>query len=309
MKEYLDLCKEVLRKGNNKSDRTGTGTVSIFGYQMRYDLSKGFPLVTTKDMMVPNSDGVTRLDMIIEELIWFLKGDTRLRTLLDKKINIWNRDAYKNYLKYGGKLTYKSFLEKVRTDYTFSEIYGDLGSIYGKQWRSWEVPVYEDGFNDGTMKEIDQIANVIESLKNDPDSRRHIVSAWNVGDLDKMALPPCHTLFQFYIADGKLSCQLYQRSGDIFLGVPFNIASYSLLTMLIAEEVGLEYGEFIHTIGDAHIYNNHIDQMIQQIVREPRPLPKLTIVNKKDSIFDYVREDFVLEGYDPHPELKGAQSS
>lgn len=299
----------MLRKGHNKSDRTGTGTVSIFGYQMRYDLSEGFPLVTTKDMMVPNSEGVTRLDMIIEELLWFLKGDTQLKTLLDKNINIWNRDAYKNYLKWSDKLSYKEFVEKIRTDGDFASVYGDLGPIYGHQWRSWEVPVYEHGFNDGSMRGIDQIANVIESLKNNPDSRRHIVSAWNVGDLDDMALPPCHTLFQFYVADGKLSCQLYQRSGDIFLGVPFNIASYSLLTMLIAEEVGLEYGEFVHTIGDAHIYNNHIDQMIKQIVREPRTLPKLTIVNKKDSIFDYVREDFVLEGYEPHPELKGAQSS
>lgn len=309
MKQYLDLCKHVLKEGCKKSDRTGTGTLSIFGYQMRYDLSKGFPIVTTKDMMTPNSDGVTRLDMIIEELLWFLRGETNFKILLDKKINIWNRDAYKNYLKYHNYLSYEEFVEKVRTDDEFATVFGDLGNIYGKQWRSWDVPTYEFGFNDGSTRGIDQIANVIDSLKNNPDSRRHIVSAWNVGEVDDMALPPCHTMFQFYVANGKLSCQLYQRSGDIFLGIPFNIASYSLLTMLIAKEVGLEYGEFIHTIGDAHIYTNHIDQMIEQTSREPKPLPKLTIVNKKDSIFDYTREDFVLEGYESHPELKGAQSS
>lgn len=302
MKQYLDLCKHVLYKGNNKLDRTGTGTISIFGYQMRYDLSDGFPLVTTKDMMNLNSDGITRLDMIIEELLWFLRGDTNFKSLLDKKVNIWNRDAYKNYLKYRNDLSYKEFIEKVKTDDSFAELHGDLGNIYGKQWRSWEV-------SEISGATIDQITNVIESLKNDPDSRRHIVSAWNVSEVDTMALPPCHTLFQFYVADGKLSCQLYQRSGDIFLGIPFNIASYSLLTMLIAEEVGLEYGEFVHTIGDAHIYTNHIDQIIEQVSREPKPLPKLKIVNRKENIFDYVREDFILEGYESHPELKGAQSA
>lgn len=308
MKQYLDLCNHILRNGINKEDRTGTGTISVFGYQMRYDLSEGFPLATTKDMMKPNSDGVNRLDMIIEELLWFLRGDTNFKTLLDKKVNIWNRDAYQNYLKHNNDLSYKKFVEKARTDNDFAEWHGDLGSIYGKQWRSWDVPVYEYGFNDGSMRGIDQISNVIESIKNNPDSRRHIVSAWNVGDLEEMALPPCHTLFQFYVADGKLSCQLYQRSGDVFLGVPFNIASYALLTMLIADEVGLGYGEFVHTLGDAHIYNNHVDQVIEQVSREPKPLPKLKI-NKRESIFDHVREDFTLTGYEAHPELKGKQSA
>lgn len=295
--------------GNRKEDRTGTGTLSVFGYQMRYDLSEGFPLVTTKDMMTPNSEGVNRLDMIIEELIWFLRGDTNMKTLLDKRINIWNRDAYKQYLKYRNNLSYKEFVDKIREGGIFADIHGDLGNVYGKQWRSWEVPEFEHRFSDGSTKGIDQITNVIESLRNDPDSRRHIVSAWNVGDLDNMALPPCHTLFQFYIAEGKLSCQLYQRSGDIFLGVPFNIASYALLTMLIAEEVGLEYGEFVHTIGDAHIYLNHVDQMFKQIKRDPKPLPRLEIINKRECIFDYERSDFQLVGYDSHPVLKGKQSS
>lgn len=300
MKQYLDLCQHVLENGNLKGDRTGTGTLSVFGYQTRYDLEHGFPLVTTKDMMVPNSDGINRLDMIVIELMWFLKGYTTLIDLLDKNVNIWNRDAYKQYLRHSDDLTYKEFINKIKTDSEFESKHGDLGPIYGKQWRSWNVANKEEV--------VDQISNVIESLRTNPDSRRHIVSAWNPGELDDMALPPCHILFQFYVADGKLSCQLYQRSADIFLGVPFNIASYALLTMLIADEVGLGYGEFIHTFGDAHIYLNHIDQMKEQISREPRTLPKLEIVNRKESIFDYDSSDFRLFYYDPHPELKGKQS-
>lgn len=299
MKQYLDLCKYVLENGFKKNDRTGTGTLSTFGYQMRYDLSEGFPLVTTKDMMHYNDDGITRVDMIIEELLWFLRGDTNIKSLLDKKVNIWNKDAYKYYLRYRDDLTYKEFVEKVRTDDSFADLYGDLGNVYGKQWRSWQT--------ENTT--IDQISEVINSLKTDPNSRRHIVSAWNVGEVNGMALPPCHTLFQFYVADGKLSCQLYQRSGDIFLGVPFNIASYSLLTMLIAKEVGLEYGEFIHTLGDAHIYLNHVDQMREQINREPKKLPKLIIADTNKRIFDYTREDFSLLDYSSHSVLKGIQSS
>lgn len=260
MKQYLDLLQHVLSNGNTKSDRTGTGTQSVFGYQMRFDLNEGFPLLTTKKL---------HLRSIIYELLWFLKGDTNIKYLHDHKVSIWDEWADEN---------------------------GDLGPIYGKQWRSWTTA---DG------KPIDQITQLIEQIKNNPDSRRLLVCAWNVGEIDKMALPPCHILFQFYVADGKLSCQLYQRSADIFLGVPFNIASYALFTMMIAQSCGLKYGEFIHTLGDAHIYSNHIEQVNLQLSRDPRKLPTMKLNPEKTNIFEFDYEDFQLEGYDPHPHIRG----
>lgn len=263
MKQYLELCRHVLENGAEKDDRTGTGTISTFGYQMRFDLSEGFPLITTKKL---------HLKSIIHELLWFLKGDTNVKYLQENGVRIWNEWADEN---------------------------GDLGPIYGYQWRSWTAA---DG------RTIDQISEVIEQIKNNPNSRRLIVNAWNVGDLDKMALPPCHTFFQFYVANGKLSCQLYQRSADLFLGVPFNIASYALLTMMVAQVTGLKPGEFVHTFGDVHIYKNHIEQVKLQLTREPRPLPKMKINPNVKSIFDFKYEDFVLEGYDPHPHIKGEVS-
>ena len=260
MKQYLDLLDHVLANGAEKTDRTGTGTVSVFGYQMRFDLQQGFPLMTTKKLHLPS---------IIHELLWFLKGDTNIAYLKKNKVRIWDAWADEN---------------------------GDLGHIYGYQWRSWPSA---DG------KKIDQIMQVIKSVQKSPDSRRHIVSAWNVGDLDKMALPPCHILFQFYVADGKLSCQLYQRSADIFLGVPFNIASYSLLTMMVAQVAGLQPGEFIHTLGDAHIYLNHIEQVKLQLTREPRELPVMKINPDIKNIDEFVYEDFHIEDYNPHSHIKG----
>jgi len=263
MKQYLDLLKRVSDEGAEKKDRTGTGTVSVFGHQMRFDLSDGFPLLTTKKL---------HLKSIVHELLWFLNGDTNTKYLNDNGVRIWNEWADEN---------------------------GDLGNIYGYQWRSWSAP---------DNKHIDQISEVIDSIKNNPNSRRHIVSAWNVGDLDKMALPPCHILFQFYVADGKLSCQLYQRSADIFLGVPFNIASYALLLMMMAQVTGLKPGTFVHTLGDAHIYVNHIEQVKLQLSRETRKLPSLIINPSRKSIFDFEFEDFELQEYDPHPHIKGAIS-
>lgn len=260
MKQYLDLVKHVLANGVEKSDRTGTGTKSVFGYQMRFNLADGFPLLTTKKV---------HLKSIIYELLWFLKGDTNVHYLQDNGVRIWNEWADEN---------------------------GDLGHIYGYQWRSW--PDYEGGH-------IDQIAQAIDQIKNTPDSRRIIVSAWNVAEVPHMALPPCHSFFQFYVADGKLSLQLYQRSGDIFLGVPFNIASYALLLMMVAQVTGLEPGEYIHTLGDAHIYTNHFDQVHEQLTRTPRQLPKMVINPDVKSIFDFKYEDFRLEGYDPYPAIKG----
>lgn len=260
MKQYLDLLSHVLENGKKKEDRTGTGTISTFGYQMRFDLASGFPILTTKKL---------HLKSIVYELLWFINGDTNIRYLNENGVKIWNEWADKD---------------------------GDLGNIYGYQWRSWSAP---DG------RHIDQLKAVINSLKENPDSRRHIVSAWNVGDLDKMALPPCHILYQFYVAEGKLSCQLYQRSADIFLGVPFNIASYSLLILMMARETGYEPGEFIHTLGDAHIYLNHIEQVRLQLTRDPRPLPKMILNPEVSSIFDFKIEDFVLENYSPHPHIKG----
>ena len=263
MKQYLDLLQHVLDHGTVKHDRTGTGTKSIFGYQLRCDLSQGFPLLTTKKV---------HLKSIIYELLWFLKGDTNVRYLQEHGVRIWNEWADEN---------------------------GDLGPVYGSQWRSW--PDYNGGH-------IDQISQVVDQIKHTPDSRRIIVSAWNVADVPTMKLPPCHTLFQFYVADGKLSLQLYQRSADLFLGVPFNIASYALLCMMVAHVTGLEPGEFIHTLGDAHIYLNHMDQVHEQLSREPRPLPRMVLNPEVKSIFDYHYDDFKLEGYDPWPLIKGVVS-
>ena len=259
MKQYLELLRTIKENGVLKSDRTGTGTKSIFGYQMRFPLSEGFPLLTTKKL---------HLRSIIYEMLWFIKGDTNIKYLNDNKVTIWDEWADEN---------------------------GDLGPVYGHQWRSWPAP---DG------RKIDQLAAVIDSLKNNPDSRRHIVSAWNPAEVDKMALPPCHSLFQFYVADGKLSCQLYQRSADVFLGVPFNIASYALLTMMIARECGYELGDFIHTLGDAHIYTNHFEQVDLQLTRTPKPLPKMILAPNVKSVFDFDYSDFALEGYDPYPSIK-----
>jgi thymidylate synthase len=256
---YLNLLNHIRSQGVHKSDRTGTGTISTFGYQMRFDLQEGFPLLTTKKV---------HLTSIIHELLWFLKGDTNIKYLNNNQVKIWNEWADAN---------------------------GDLGPIYGHQWRSWPAA-------DGRC--IDQIAQVVHSLTTDPDSRRHIVSAWNVGELDRMALPPCHVLFQFYVANGKLSCQLYQRSADVFLGVPFNIASYALLTMMMAQVCGLQPGEFIHTLGDAHIYLNHAQQVAIQLQRSPRPLPTMKIAPAVKSIFDFRFEDFQLYDYHPHPAIK-----
>ncbi len=260
MQQYLDLLETILEKGSEKGDRTGTGTISRFGHQMRFDLSKGFPMVTTKKL---------HLKSIIYELLWFLNGDTNVKYLQDHGVRIWNEWADEN---------------------------GDLGHIYGYQWRSWPTP---DG------KHIDQISEVVRSIQENPDSRRHLVSAWNVGELDKMNLPPCHILFQFYVNDGKLSCQLYQRSADVFLGVPFNIASYALLTMMMAQVCGLQPGDFVHTLGDAHIYSNHIEQVKLQLNRQPFPLPTMKINPDVKSIFDFKYEDFELQHYQSHPHIKG----
>ena len=258
MQQYLDLLDRVLRDGAKKSDRTGTGTLSIFGHQMRFDLAAGFPLLTTKKLHTKS---------IIYELLWLLRGDTNIAYLKENGVSIWDEWTDEN---------------------------GDLGPIYGRQWRSWPTP---DG------GKIDQIAKVVDSIRKNPDSRRHIVSAWNPADVDDMALPPCHTLFQFYVADGKLSCQLYQRSGDIFLGVPFNIASYALLTLMIAKVTDLEPGDFVHTLGDAHIYANHIEQAHVQLGRVPRPLPTMTLNPAVKDIFTFRYEDFTLSNYNPHPHI------
>ena len=263
MKQYLDLLDTILKHGVKKTDRTGTGTISYFGYQMRFDLAEGFPLLTTKKV---------HLKSIIYELLWFLNGDTNVKYLQDHGVRIWNEWADPN---------------------------GDLGPIYGYQWRHWRTP---DG------KEIDQIANIVNALKNNPDSRRHIVSAWNPADVDDMALPPCHTMFQFYVADGRLSCQLYQRSGDSFLGVPFNIASYALLTMMMAQVCGYKPGVFVHTLGDAHIYLNHLEQVNTQLQRTPYPLPTMRINPNVKDIFSFQYEDFTLENYQCHPTIKGVIS-
>jgi thymidylate synthase len=261
MKQYHDLMQHILDKGVKKEDRTGTGTISVFGYQMRFDLQEGFPLLTTKKI---------HMRSITHELLWFLQGDTNIKYLKDNNVSIWDEWADKD---------------------------GNLGPVYGYQWRSWPTP---DGLH------IDQITNVINMIKNNPDSRRLIVSAWNVGEIDKMKLPPCHAFFQFYVADGKLSCQLYQRSADVFLGVPFNIASYALLTMMVAQVCGLKLGDFVHTLGDAHLYSNHIEQARLQLSRDFKTLPTMKMNLDVKSIFDFKFEDFTLEGYDPHPHIKAA---
>lgn len=260
MKQYLDLLRHIQKEGVVKGDRTGTGTKSVFGYQMRFDLNEGFPVLTTKKL---------HLRSIIYELLWFIKGDTNIKYLHDNNVSIWDEWADEN---------------------------GDLGPVYGHQWRSWPSP-------DGGAP-IDQLSNLITSLKNNPDSRRHIISAWNVAEVDKMALPPCHALFQFYVAEGKLSCQLYQRSADVFLGVPFNIASYALLTMMVAQVCGYQLGEFVHTFGDAHLYLNHLEQTELQLSREPKKLPRMEINPQVKDIFSFNYEDFNLIGYDPYPTIK-----
>ncbi len=261
MKQYLELLSYVMENGVTKSDRTGTGTKSVFGYQMHFDLQKGFPLLTTKKLHTRS---------IFHELLWFIRGETNIRYLKENGVSIWDEWADEN---------------------------GELGPVYGSQWRAWKTP---DG------KTIDQLSNVIDQIKKNPDSRRLIVSAWNVGEIDKMKLPPCHAFFQFYVADGKLSCQLYQRSADIFLGVPFNIASYAAFTMMVAQVCGLQPGTFVHTLGDAHIYSNHFEQVNLQLTRSPRPLPQLRLNPDVKDIFSFRIEDLVIENYDPHPHIKGA---
>jgi len=259
VKQYLDLLRHILDHGTEKRDRTGVGTISTFGYQMRFDLGAGFPLLTTKKV---------HLKSVIYELLWLLRGDTNIKYLNDHGVTIWDE---------------------------WADAQGDLGPVYGAQWRAWKRA-------DGTV--VDQIAQAVEMIKKNPDSRRIIVSAWNVGEIEKMALPPCHTFFQFYVLGGRLSCQLYQRSADVFLGVPFNIASYSLLTMMMAQATGTRPGDFVHTFGDVHIYSNHTDQVKLQLSREPRPLPRMTLNADVKNIFDFKFEDFILEGYDPHPAIK-----
>ena len=296
MKQYLELLDKICRDGVVRGDRTGTGTKGIFGYQMRFDLSEGFPLVTTKKLFLKG---------VIYELLWFLRGDTNIKYLVDNGVHIWDSDAFRYYnelcIKHGVlPVDIDTFLSAVGVESPIEGYrFGDLNNVYGYQWRSWPT---------GDGGAIDQIKKVIDTIKTNPNSRRMIVSAWNVADVDSMALPPCHTMFQFFVAEGRLSCQLYQRSGDTFLGVPFNIASYALLTMMIAKECGLEAGEFIHTLGDAHLYLNHQEQAKEQLSREPRQLPKMHLNPAVESIFDYKYEDFTLEGYDPHPAIKAPLS-
>ncbi len=289
MQQYLDLCKHILENGETRKDRTGTGTISTFGYQMRFNLQEGFPLLTTKKVFYRG---------IFEELLWFLSGSTNIKPLVDKKVGIWNEWPYKDYTNskdFKGE-TLEEFVEKIRNDQEFADKYGNLGPVYGKQWRD---------FNG-----VDQIKELIENIKKDPFSRRHMVVAYNPAEVNDMALPPCHSLFQFYVSsDGKkLSCQLYQRSGDVFLGVPFNIASYSLLLAMVAQVCDLEPYEFVHTFGDAHIYLNHVDQIHEQLSRTPRKLPKLVLNPEVKDIFDFKYEDIKIEDYDPYPAIKGAVS-
>ncbi len=296
MKQYHDLLKHVLKNGNQKGDRTGTGTLSVFGYQMRFDLNEGFPLVTTKKV---------HLKSIIHELLWFLQGDTNIAYLVKNGVNIWNEWPFQSYLKQNGleerfpkysdawKAELKHFVARIKTDAAFAGKWGELGPVYGRQWRNFEG--------------IDQISQLIADIKSNPDSRRLLVSAWNPKEIPEMAksgLPPCHTLFQFYVANGKLSCQLYQRSADIFLGVPFNIASYALLSMMIAQACGLAYGDFVHTFGDAHIYSNHLEQVEEQLSRSPRPLPRMKINPDVKDLFAFAFDDFELVDYNPYPPIK-----
>lgn len=317
MRQYLDLLRHIKENGVLKEDRTGTGTKSVFGYQMRFDLAKGFPLVTTKKIPVR---------LIVTELLWFLAGDTNIKYLVDNDNHIWDEWPYKAYLKKKGQAVpptsseewkngLAKFVHGIKCIDDFAKKYGELGPVYGKQWRSWStyriIPAHignTDWVPEEYHKEtIDQITQVIDQIKRNPDSRRLIVSAWNVADIEEMAksgLPPCHCLFQFYVANGKLSCQLYQRSCDTFLGVPFNIASYALLTMMVAQVCDLELGEFVWTGGDTHLYLNHLDQVELQLSREPRPLPRMIISPKINDIFRFKPEDFTLEGYNPHPGIK-----
>ncbi len=298
MKQYLDLLRKIKDEGVTKGDRTGTGTKSIFGHQMRFDLSEGFPLLTTKKVFLKG---------IIYELLWFLRGETNISYLVKNKVHIWDNDAYRHYCELAAKheiepidreafLTMASSAEPSPIE---GYSYGDLGHVYGSQWRSW--PTEGGGV-------VDQIRDVVDMIKSSPNSRRMIVSAWNVAEIEDMALPPCHVLFQFYVAEGRLSCQLYQRSADTFLGVPFNIASYALLVMIIARECGLEAGEFIHTLGDTHLYLNHLEQVEEQLSRTPRTLPRMRLSDRVTSVFDLEYEDFTLEGYDPHPAISAPMS-
>ena len=295
MKQYLDLMKHIRDEGVKKEDRTGTGTVSVFGYQMRFDLEDSFPLLTTKKV---------NLDSIIHELLWFISGDTNISYLVKNGVNIWNDWPYQSYLKQTHqekdypmhskewKDKMKEFIEQIKNDDDFAKVYGDLGPVYGRQWRDFEG--------------VDQLNQVVEDIKSSPDSRRLIVSAWNPKDIPimvKSGLPPCHTLFQFYVSEGRLSCQLYQRSADVFLGVPYNIASYAILTLMIAQATGLKPGEFIHTLGDAHLYNNHLEQVEEQLARVPFPCPKLSINKDKDTIFNFSISDFELIDYQAHPHI------
>ena len=295
MKQYLDLMKHIRDEGVKKEDRTGTGTVSVFGYQMRFDLEDNFPLLTTKKV---------NLDSIIHELLWFISGNTNISYLVKNGVNIWNDWPYQSYLKQTHqekdypmhskewKDKMKEFIEQIKNDDDFAKAYGDLGPVYGRQWRDFEG--------------VDQLNQVVEDIKSSPDSRRLIVSAWNPKDIPimvKSGLPPCHTLFQFYVSEGRLSCQLYQRSADVFLGVPYNIASYAILTLMVAQATGLKPGEFIHTLGDAHLYNNHLEQVEEQLARVPFPCPKLSINKDKDTIFNFSISDFELIDYQAHPHI------
>ncbi|MCO6475533.1 MAG: thymidylate synthase [Phaeodactylibacter sp.] len=296
MRQYLDLLQHIKDNGIRKNDRTGTGTLSVFGYQMRMDLQEGFPLLTTKKVYIRS---------VIHELLWFLKGDTNIRYLVQNGVNIWNEWPYQNWLRETGqedkypkyseewKDRMKGFIEQVKEDENFARRWGELGPVYGRQWRNFEG--------------VDQMAEVVEAIRRNPDSRRHIVSAWNPKDIPgmvKSGLPPCHTLFQFYVAEGRLSCQLYQRSADVFLGVPFNIASYSLLAMMVAQACDLQPGDFVHTFGDVHLYLNHLEQANLQLSREPRPLPKMKINPEVKNLFDFKFEDFELQDYGPHPPIR-----
>ena len=298
MKAYLDLLRRIIDEGAVKGDRTGTGTKSVFGHQMRFDLSEGFPLLTTKKVFLKG---------VIHELLWFLAGDTNIGYLVRNGVHIWDNDAYRYY----GELCAERGIKPVSREQFLAEAeqgnaseiegyrYGDLNHVYGYQWRSWPRP---DG------RAIDQISEVVDTIRRNPNSRRMLVSAWNVAEVEQMALPPCHVMFQFYVADGRLSCQLYQRSADTFLGVPFNIASYALLTMMIAQVCGLQPGDFVHTLGDTHLYLNHLDQAAEQLSREPRKMPTMHLNPDVKSIFDFRYEDFTLEGYDPHPAIKAPMS-
>jgi thymidylate synthase len=298
MKQYLSLLDHILKKGVKKTDRTGVGTISVFGHQTRYDLQTHFPLLTTKKVFLKG---------IVHELLWFVKGDTNIRYLVQNGVHIWDEWPFDKYLKQNSietkfpryskewKAELKKFAKNISEDEKFAQKWGDLGPVYGSQWRRWPAP---------NQQSIDQLANLINQIKTKPDSRRHIVSAWNPAEVDNMALPPCHCLFQFYVADGKISCQLYQRSADVFLGVPFNIASYALLTLMVAQVTNLKPGEFVHTLGDAHIYLNHMDQVKEQLSRKPFPLPTLKINPEITNIDDFQFSDFELQNYKSHPRIK-----